>query len=371
MRIVLPILLLATPAFADLLPSTSDPAFSEPFQRLLQGDDPDAVRALHAAAEAGNPSAVLAMPFALSWTRSVEVTDGSDALFQVNGVHVIPAAMAQDPVAASWWQDPADATPASFLDRAHVMFQAGERAKGTALIQAWFNQTGALEPPPDWIFDYPVDSWMVAIILQYRLQDISGAVPQPEAEADVIARVKADDPAAWMALAGYAALDRDNQAPLPETTVQRINRMLGAAGFSPADGQARMTEMAAQLRALHLAPDSVLDAGAAAVALKTLKATPDFLPVEAVCTAACPGTAEACMTAYVAAFGHPTNATVMEQPFITLITPEDFFATPRSRIELARSIRPLLGDDPATSPALTAAHQIDACFADAVLASIP
>jgi hypothetical protein len=371
MRIFLVALLLATSASADILPGTSDPAFSEPFQRLLQGDDPDAVRALHAAAEAGNPAAVLAMPFALSWTRSVEMTDGSDALFQINGTHVIPAAMAQDPVAASWWQDPADATPASYLDRAHAMFLAGERAKGTALLQAWFNQTGALEPPPAWMFDYPVDAWAVAIILQYRLQDISGGVPQPEAEAGVIARLQANDPAAWMALAGYAALDRDDQAPLPDTVVQRIDGMLVAAGITPADGRPRMIEMAAQLRALHLAPDSALDPDTAALAVKTLKATPDFLPVETVCTATCPETTEACMTAYIAAFGHPTNGTVMGQPFITLIPPEAFFATPRGRIELARSVRPTLGDAPATSLALTTARQIDACFADAVLASIP
>ena len=78
-----------------------------------------------------------------------------------------------------------------------------------------------------------------------------------------------------------------------------------------------------------------------------------------------------CTTAYVAGFGHPFGRAAQSQPLTALISTEDFFATPRGRLLLLRSTRGALGDTPATSPALAAARQIDACLADAILAANP
>ena len=75
MRAVLLALFLATPGLtspglAEPVPGTDDPAFRAPFDRALQGDDPTALLELHAAAEAGNVAALLALPAASDWLRA-------------------------------------------------------------------------------------------------------------------------------------------------------------------------------------------------------------------------------------------------------------------------------------------------------------
>ena len=98
---------------------------------------------------------------------------------------------------------------------------------------------------------------------------------------------------------------------------------------------------------------------------------PEFQPILAVCAAACPQTRAHCTTAFVAAFGHPFGRSTPSQPPTSLIATGEFFAAPRGRLTLLRSTLGQVGDDPATSPALTAARQIDACLADAILTAIP
>ena len=138
-----------------------------------------------------------------------------------------------------------------------------------------------------------------------------------------------------------------------------------------ADDARRMAEAGPVLRAMKLPPDAVLDADTAAAAVRTLTGTPDFLPIERVCATACPATTDACMTAFVAAFGFAVNSTVQDQPFVSLIRPADFFATPRGRTVLWRTIRYRMGQTPATAPPILRAHEIDACFADAMLSETP
>ncbi len=64
---------------------------------------------------------------------------------------------------------------------------------------------------------------------------------------------------------------------------------------------------------------------------------------------------------------HPWSRATTAQPLISLIPTKDFFATPRGRQILLRSLTGQLGDDPAASPRLAATRQIDACLADAIL----
>ncbi|MFZ1341450.1 MAG: hypothetical protein WAS26_20635 [Paracoccaceae bacterium] len=363
-------LFLSSPGHAETLPGLDDPAFRKPFERLLLGHDLPTLADLHAAAEAGNHAAVLAMPFALSWARFDPAKTRPAALFKINGQRVNLAAMALDPLAALWWQD-ATSDPADLLDRARAFYLAGETARGNAMLATWLNQTGGLGPLPDWLFDSPVPSWLTAALMRYRLKEITDAVPPQEADALVILRLQADDPAAWMALAGYADMDRPDPSPLPDEAVARIAAILTAAGVAPEDGQRRMAEAVPLLLASSPLRDDPLDADTAAASVAALKGTPEFLPVETVCATACPQTAETCMVAFVAAFGNPMDRTVQELPFASLISPAAFFATRRGQTELFRSVRFQMGENPAISPAMVQARQIDACLADAALSILP
>ena len=212
MRVALLTLLLATPALADPIPGADDPAFRAPFERALQGDDPTALTDLHAAAEAGNTAAVLALPAVSDWLRAKLPFSERKKLGRVNGTPIAEAYAAADPTAALWALGEPGTDMNALLNRAFGLYDAGEPDKATLLFSTWVNQTGGYETLPPGFFDRPVPPWLIAFVLRGRLID-SGYGTREEGDAIVIDRLKANDPAAWIAVAGFAGLHRSDPPP--------------------------------------------------------------------------------------------------------------------------------------------------------------
>lgn len=366
MRSIMLAVLLASPALAEGVPGLDDPAFQAPFQRALQGDDPTALIDLHAAAESGNTAALLALPPVGAWLRGTLPFATRKTLARVGTTPLAEAVAAADPTAALWSQGDPGTDMDALLSRAFGLYAANEPDKATLLFMTWLNQTGGYGALPEGFFDQPVPAWAMAYVLRGRLADPFGSTPE-DADALLAERLQADDPAAWIALAAFAGLHRPD-APPPDT--HRLVAILNAAGIAQ---DAALQKMQAATPAL-LAIDRtvpILDAATASAAVAAFRADPGFLPLTALCKASCPQTADQCAVAFVAAFGHPYGRATSAQPLTSLISTETFFATPRGRQVLLRTTQGALGDDPASSPALAAAREIDACLADATLAAFP
>lgn len=366
MRAFLLTLFLATPVLADPIQGAADPAFHEPFQRALRGDDPTALLDLHAAAEAGNTSALLALPAVSNWLRATLPFAERKKLGRVNGTPIAKAFAAADPTAALWALGEPGSDMNILLARAFALYDAGEPDKATVLFSTWLNQTGGYEELPADFFDHPVPPWLMAYVLRGRLID-SGYSTPADGDALLVARLRADDPAAWITLAGFA-----DQPPDGGTKAHhdRLFMIVTAAGFTWDDAERRMAAALPALKAIRRA-DPVLDPQTAAAATALFRDEPEFQPLLALCATACPRSEDRCATAFVAAFGHPFGRTTSSQPLTSLIASRDFYASPRGRLLLLKSTFGQLGDDPTASPALLAARQIDACLADAVLAANP
>jgi hypothetical protein len=372
MRAIFLALALASPALADPIQGLDDPAFRAPFDRALQGDDPTAWNDLHTAAEAGNQAAILALPVVGLWLRRTKSLAQRKALSAVNGLPMHEAFSAADPAAALWNTGEIGRESDIVLARAFGLYDLEEPEKASVLFMIWVNQTGGYGPLPDGFFDHPTPPVIMAQVLWAQLRDIN-FTPPAEADALVVQRLKVDDPAAWIALAGYAGLYRVNDpepnlAPPPDAA--RLAAIFKAAGVAPDHAARRMAE-ATPLLMSHFRDGQPLDLVTAKAATAAFRTEPEFQPLLSVCATACPKTADQCAIAFVAAFGHPFVRTTLDQPLTSLISTEDFFATPRGRLLLLRSTESKLGEDPATSHILKAARDIDACLADAVLAALP
>jgi hypothetical protein len=364
MRAILLALVLATPTLADPIPGLDDPAFRAPFDRALQTDDPTALIDLHAAAEAGNTAAILALPMVSEWLRTTLPFAERKKLARINGTPMTEMFLAADPVAALWAMGDIGSDSDALLQRAFALYDAGEVDKATSLYMTWVNQTGGYGPLPPDFFDHPAPPWARSHVMWGRLNDTTFA-PAVEADAFVVDRLKADDPAAWLALAGFAGLHRTD-APPPDTA--RLATIFAAAGI-PQDEAARMMQAAVPvLKVMRYEP---VDPATAEAATAAFRAEPEFQPLLTLCATICPDTQTQCATAFIAGFGHPYGRATTAQPLISLISTKDFFATPRGGLLLLRSLAGPLGDTPATSSRLTAARQIDACLADAIVAAIP
>lgn len=364
MRAFLLALLLATPSLAEPIPGADDPAFRAPFDRALQADDPTALTDLHAAAEAGNTAALLALPAASDWLRATLPFSIRKTLGRINGTPVAQAYAAAHPTAALWALGDPGTDLATLLSRAFSLYDAGEPDKATLLFMMWVNQTGGYGTLPDGFFDHPVPSWAMAQVLWGRLNDTVSS-PPAEAEALVAQRLKLDDPAAWIALAGYAGLHRSDG---PKADTARLAQIFKAAGIPQDEGARRMQAALPVLKVMRYEP---VDPATAEAATAAFRADPVFQPLLTVCATACPQSQDQCAAAFVAGFSHPYGRTTTSQPLTALIPTEAFFATPRGRLLLLRSTLGQVGDDPATSPALAAARKVDACLADAIVAAIP
>jgi hypothetical protein len=365
MRAILLAILLATAAQAEI-PGAADPSFRAPFDRALQTDDPTALLDLHAAAQAGNTAALLALPAVSDWLRATLPFAQRKTLGRINGQPIAEALAAADPTAALWAGGEPGNDMAALLQRAFALYDAGEPEKATALFLTWVNQTGGYSSLPEGFFDHPVPPWAMAFVLQGRLID-NGVTRPADGDALLVTRLKADDPAAWMALALFAGLHRDDALP---SDTSRLAAIFKAAGIAQETAIPSMQAAATALKAI-LRSGPPLDSVTAEAAAAAFRAEPEFQPLLTLCAATCPQTQGQCTTAFVAAFGHPTGRTASSQPPTSLISTGDFFATPRGRLVLLRSTLGQIGDDPATSPALAAARQIDACLADAILAALP
>ncbi|HMS96295.1 MAG TPA: hypothetical protein PKA03_13960 [Tabrizicola sp.] len=364
MRSVLLAFLLATPCLAEPVSGLNDPAFRAPFDRALQGDDPSALAELHAAAEAGNQAAVLALPMVSTWLQTTVPFAERKKLARVNTVPMAEAFLSADPVAALWAMGEISTETDMLLDRAYALYAAGEADKATFLFMTWVNQTGGYGSLPQGFFDHPVPPWAMAQVLWGQLID-TGFTPIAEAEALVVQRLLADDPAAWIALAGFAGLHRTDGE---KADTARLTAIFKAAGIAQDEAARRMQAAVPVLKVMRYQP---IDAETAELAVGALRAEPEFRPLLALCASACPGSQDRCTKAFVAAFGHPYGRATTAQPLTSLISADEFFATPRGRQLLLRSTMGVLGDDPASSPILAAAREIDVCLADAVLAAQP
>lgn len=364
MRAILVALFLTSPALADPIPGSDDPAFRAPFDRALQGDDPTALIDLHAAAEAGNTAAVLALPAVSDWLRATLPFAERKKLGRINGTPIAEAYAAADPTAALWALGDPGTDMDALLSRAFALYDVGEADKATFLYMTWVNQTGGYGPLPPDFFDHTAPPWATGFVLLGRLNDTVFA-PPVEADALVVERLKANDPAAWLALAGFAGLHRADAAP-PDTA--RLAAIFKSAGIPQDEATRRMLEAVPILKVMRYEP---VDPATATAATALFHAEPEFQPLLTLCATACPQTRDQCAAAFVAGFGHPYGRATLAQPLTSLIATEDFFATPRGRQILLRSTQGKLGDNPTTSPALAAAREIDACIADAVLAAFP
>jgi hypothetical protein len=362
MRAVVLALFFATPALADPIPGLDDPAFRAPFERALQGDDPTALLDLHAAAEAGNTAALLALPAVSDWLRATLPFSERKKLIRINGLPLTEALDAADPVAALWAMGDPGTDMDALLQRSFALYDAGEVDKATSLYMTWINQTGGYGPLPDGFFDHPAPPWATAQVLRGRLNDTVFA-PPVEADALLADRLRADDPAAWIALAGFSGLHRTDAAP-PDTA--RLAAIFASAGVPQDEAVRRMQAAVPILKVMRYEP---VDPATAAAATAAFRTEPEFQPLQTLCATTCPASADQCEIAFVAGFNHPWGRAPTSQPLISLIPTRDFFATPRGRLILLRSLAGQLGDDPAASLRLAATRQINACLADAILAA--
>jgi hypothetical protein len=362
MRIFLLALLLAAPAIADPISGADDPAFRAPFDRALQTDDPTALLDLHAAAEAGNTAALLALPAVNHWLRATLPFADRKRIARVNGTPLAEAVAAADQVAELWAEGEFTSPPETTLDRSLGLFAAGETQKAIFLFQSWVNQTGGGGPLPDGLFDLPIPDWTLATLFRSRM---TGFDPTTMADTKILLarRLKADDPAAYFALNGLAGLDGSDQTVLIDE--QELTAMIFAAGLTREAFDRRRAELLPALRLTRAWAEPV-DAATALAGWTQIADDPGFEPLHALCQASCTATASACMAAYVAGFGPPQGYLAQSQPFISLIPEAEFLATPRgSRLLLGPAAVPV--DD----PRVTTVRQIDACLADTLTAPRP
>ncbi len=362
MRIFLLALLLAAPAIADPISGADDPAFRAPFDRALQTDDPTALLDLHAAAEAGNTAALLALPAVNHWLRATLPFADRKRIARVNGTPLAEAVAAADQVAGLWAEGEFTSPPETTLDRSLGLFAAGETQKAIFLFQSWVNQTGGGGPLPDGLFDLPIPDWTLATLFRSRM---TGFDPATMADTKILLarRLKADDPAAYFALNGLAGLDGSDQTVLIDE--QELTAMIFAAGLTREAFDRRLAELLPALRLTRAWAEPV-DAATALAGWTQIADDPGFEPLNALCQASCTATASACMAAYVAGFGPPQGYLAQSQPFISLIPEAEFLATPRgSRLLLGPAAVPV--DD----PRVTTVRQIDACLADTLTAPRP
>lgn len=336
---------LTGPAFADPVTGLDDPAFRLPFDRALQGDDPTALKDLHAAAEAGNQAAILALPMVSTWLRATLPFAERKKLSRINGLPMAEAFATTNPVAALWAMGDADTDMDALLNRAFGLYAAGEPDKATSLFMTWLNQTGGYGDLPPGFFDHPTPPWAVAQVLWGRLND-TGFTPPAEAEALIVERLKADDPAAWIALAGFAGLHRDT-GQAPDTA--RLAAIFKAAGIPQDEAARRMQAATPVLKVMRYEP---VDPETAEAATAVFRKEPEFQPLLSLCATACPDTQDQCATAFVAGLGHPYGRVTTAQPLTALTPTEDFFSTPRGRLLLLRSTAGVLGDNPPPPPPL-------------------
>lgn len=315
---------LALSAQAEPAPGRDDPAFAAPFARALAGeDDPAIPAALHAAAEAGNSAALLALPFVLAWMPLQGPLAEKNKLRRINGERLDDALAAGFPAIADW-AGAARSDPDSLPLRIERLLAEDEPGKAGELLMLWINITAASGPPPHGLYDSDIPDWMIAMALDARLT----WAPGPAADADLLRLLKDDRMAAWMVLA----------RPGPDGTPRfAVDRLAEAAGL-PADRTAERMATADLLLRMILR-NATPDAAEAATAAAALAGESDFRAVESLCAAHCPDDPATCAVDWVGAYSYPPRVLEYHVPPVALVPAAEFWATPRGASLLLAELR--------------------------------
>ena len=352
------------PALAGPLAGADDPAFRAALDRVLRADDTAAVDVLHDLASNGNAAALVSVPVVQGWIAAPELLSKSRAARQIDGHWVTDLGRSAFKPADLWRDGEISPLMRDQLNRALWLYELGENRKGDALLEAWFNHMPEAAPLPDGFADLAAAPTLKAmILLDHLTRGDRKALSVLQYWLDL------DRIEGWMTFA-----ELSDHYPVTGGEPILAGLKLGAnAGERLKDGRRAVGLL------WHEQPPPPLPPETVAMALHDLLPRPQFGPVQAWCSAACPGTTPACEAAFVSLLGAPYHAVTPATPLSDVISEAAFFASPRGgQVLLAAAVRHRLGLDRAgdvavqvtQSPAFLAAQSTDACFAAGVVRAV-
>lgn len=364
LRLVLLTLLLATPASANPLAGSTDPAFDAALTRLLHSDDPSALTTLRDLAAASNVAALVTLPTATGWLPPAPRYAERQALRQIGGAWITDLARAAAKPADLWREGAISPDSRDQLDRALWLYELGETAKADALLAVWQTIMPAASPLPEGFPDLPAAPVLKAMVMIDHLtrgNRKSLSVLQYWLDLDRIE--------GWMVLAELT----------DHYTVTGGQPMIASLKVG-ANIKTRLPDGRRAKRLLwDEEPPPPLPAETTALTLRDLMPLPQFAPVRQYCAATCPGTAPTCEAAFVSLLGAPRRYVASATPLQGAVDLARFFASPRGeQVLMAAALRNRLGlntssDVPAAltaHPAYQAAATQDACFAAGALRAV-
>jgi hypothetical protein len=335
-------------AHAEMLGGSDDPDYRAALNLALNTGEPEAVARLKALAETGNPAALVALPFALQWIPPTGSLAEKNAQRKLGGIWVQDAAAETHAATALWANGQNTDAPDDLLRRAAGLSALGEPEKAALLLASWVNQTGAVGALPEALFAPDTPAWLGALALTFRL----GLSEPSAADHDLLAALLAkESPAAWMALDHLVErLQRDHAS---------LGDPLGRAEISPETAATRLKEAQAMTA---VSPSSwrelPVSADEAMLARTALAGRGEFAPVKGLCRVHCPDSSATCETAVLTypglLFGHFEST----QPFRSVLSADDFYASARGLAALIPLRR-----DPAAAADRATAESLDACYA--------
>lgn len=359
LRMMIMLTLLAHPAWAAPIDGATSTAFRAAFDALMRSDSLPALRQLHGLAETDLDAAVVALPFALRWTRNDD-----PALRRLGGDWVADMAAAAHKPTALWQGGAISSTMSDQLNRALWLYDLGEDRKGDALFEAWLNHMPEAAPLPDGFADLPAAPLLKArLLIDHIARGDRKALPvlQDWLDRDLIE--------GWMT---FAEMSDHYPVTAGEPLVAGLH--LGAnTGARLQDGRRAYRLLWAEQPPPPLPPETL------AMAARDLIPRPQYAPVRGWCAAACDGTAPACASAFVSLLGAPYHTVADGTPMQDTMDEAAFFATPRgAQVLLADGVTHRLGmdrtdgfhGDLTQNPAFQAARAVDGCFATGVLQAL-
>jgi hypothetical protein len=343
--------LLAAPVQAEMLDGADDPDFRTALTTLLAKDDPAAVATLRDLAEAGNPAALVTLPFALLWVPPQGNLKEKNAQRKVGGINAQDAAAQAHEATALWNMGHFD-TARDLPDRAASLLALDEPEKAANLLYSWLNQTGGSgDLPPDILSD-DIPAMLGALALADRLRHAVYFNGDPGKEAArLLTHMSEDRLAAWGAYVQLLESD-------PEI-FGIVGSPLAGTGLSATDTETRI-EDARAVRTVWRAftvGEEPTPAATASHAREVLQGRAELRPIANLCHAHCPASIATCEAAALAYPGliHPAFTT--HQPFTSVLDPLAYAASDRGVFTL---VRPRPGPAAATDRAT--AEGLDACY---------
>jgi hypothetical protein len=373
---------LPTAIHADMLPGADDPAYIDAITLALTTDNPRVLADLHTLAVAGNIAALVALPTVERWLPPTGTFKERAALRKINGAPVTTLADAASPISRLWRQGVASNDMAEQRDRAVGLYALGETTKGDTLLSIWFNQTGGFPPLPDGFANLPASAWLLAAIIENRLNPFVGnPTPDTEGALNILNEwLSVDRLEGWIVLAHVTGLAGGRTIPPEEAAYVDDLLTKVFADPSPMVSDVAPSRMAAAAlvwnAAWRHAPDAPLNDTDLQTLWQTLSPRTEFTPVTLYCVAHCPADPPNCERAYLQAFGYQPMSVSAYEPQSDAISPATYYASPRGeRLLMTNSITyalriPLQEQANPTAimaiPSLAAAAKSDACFATAV-----